>query len=157
MGLPCEKARTFDGLLAFDGFAEWLGDLIDRFLDSLATCSADVCFPALSLRSEISTLVCFHPALSTLTDAVVVPLPGGVALWPADGYVVAQDVRGMQERSAAARGQEMHVEFVGVIAIVVMPVAGNDCADAGATIAGYGCDLEEVFLFVFALQIGDEP
>ena len=63
----------------------------------------------------------------------------------------------MQERAAAARRDEMNVELVQVIAVVVVPVAGDHRAHARAALAGNRRDLEEVFFLVLALQIGQHP
>ena len=63
----------------------------------------------------------------------------------------------MQERAAPARRDEVHVELVGVVAVVVVPVAGDHGDDVGAFRAGDRGDLEEVLLLVEALQVGDHP
>ena len=63
----------------------------------------------------------------------------------------------MQEGAAAARGDKVHVELVGVVAVVVMPVAGDDGDHAGPARPGDRGDLEEVLLLVEAVHVGDHP
>ena len=63
----------------------------------------------------------------------------------------------MQERAAAAGGKEVHVEFIRVIAIVVVPVAGDDGAYARATLARDGGNLEEIFVFILTQEVCDQP
>ena len=63
----------------------------------------------------------------------------------------------MQEGATASRRDEMHVELVGVVAVVVVPVAGDDSDDARAACPGNARDLEEVLLGILALQVGQHP
>src|SRR5262249_38262432 len=72
------------------------------------------------------------------------------AFRPAHRDVVPQHVRWMQECAAAAGGNEVHVELVRVIAIVMMPIAGNDGGYARSALAGNGRDLEEILFLVLA-------
>ena len=51
----------------------------------------------------------------------------------------------------------MHVELVGKVAAVVVPVAGDHGHNAGAARTGDGGDLEEVLLLVLALQVRQQP
>ena len=51
----------------------------------------------------------------------------------------------------------MHVELMGVVAVVVVPVAGDDSDDACAARPGNAGDLEEILLAILALQIGQHP
>ena len=78
-------------------------------------------------------------------------------LGPAHRDGVLQDVRGMQEGAAAARRDEMHVELVGEIARVVVPVAGDDGANAHAALARDRRDLEEILLLVLPRGLRQQP
>ena len=112
-----------------------------------------------------------RPAVALQTDVVFLGLPGLTgtragcvldafliaALGPPHRDCVSEHVRGVQERTAAARRNEMNVELVHVVAVVVVPVAGDHGPHVRAALAGNRRDLEEVLLLVLALQVGQHP
>ena len=63
----------------------------------------------------------------------------------------------MQEGASAAGGDEVSVELVSIVARVMVPVAGDDGANAYTALASDRGDLEEVLLLVLAGEIGQQP